>query len=461
MGQIYGQAERVVCWLGPSLDCDGGARYAFDAFDASNKLHAWEQQWGNSSTDEEWVLAFQNEVEDRDRLANELLGIMRRPWFSRIWTVQEAVLATSDPLMVLGGLVAPARALSIGMTMLMLHNQETRLIHASHAYSGLRIIDIMRAAERRRPRDDSDRTMSAFAQGLYRAISLTASSYACTVPHDMIYGLLGLACPPLHLPDRLTPAYDISFQDSYREYTRFLIEAAGELVVLEKCLGNFPDQPSWVADFRQQIPLFLSISTQTSPSPLVSFTHAGRRLTVQGTVSGKVLMVHSSQPDLFTVSTKSLINSVEAIASKSCSITHEALDNYLAQTLLSSCRDSLGVDMKTLKQVYNLLGGVNRFDIGSEYGTLSEAVVGAVDRRLRRELSLPWLVADNGSVFRVPHVATVKPGDLHCRFLASCSNYLVRPVQGGYLLLSASAKRMDDVGGAFDRSELVESFTIM
>ena len=159
MDQIYGQAERVVCWLGPSLDCDGGARYAFDA---SNKLHAWEQQWGNSSTDEEWVLAFQNEVEDRDRLANELLGIMRRPWFSRIWTVQEAVLATSDPLMVLGGLVAPARALSIGMTMLMLHNQETRLIHASHAYSGLRIIDIMRAAERRRPRDDSDRTMSAF-----------------------------------------------------------------------------------------------------------------------------------------------------------------------------------------------------------------------------------------------------------------------------------------------------------
>ena len=283
MGQIYGQAERVVCWLGPSLDCDGGARYAFDA---SNKLHAWEQQWGNSSTDEEWVLAFQNEVEDRDRLANELLGIMRRPWFSRIWTVQEAVLATSDPLMVLGGLVAPARALSIGMTMLMLHNQETRLIHASHAshaYSGLRIIDIMRAAERRRPRDDSDRTMSAFAQRLYRAISLTASSYACTVPHDMIYGLLGLACPPSHLPDRLTPAYDISFQDLYREYTRFLIEAAGELVVLEKCLGNFPDQPSWVADFRQQRPLFLSISTQTSPSPLVSFTHAGRRLTVQGT----------------------------------------------------------------------------------------------------------------------------------------------------------------------------------
>lgn len=176
----------------------------------------------------------------------------------------------------------------------------------------------------------------------------------------MIYGLLGLACPPSHLPDRLTPAYDISFQDLYREYTRFLIEATGELVVLEKCLGNFPDQPSWVADFRQQIPLFLSISTQTSPSPLVPFTHAGRRLTVQGTVSGKVLMVHSSQPDLFTASTKSLINSVEAIASKSCSITHEALDNYLAQTLLSSCRDSLGVDMKTLKQVYNLLGGVNR-----------------------------------------------------------------------------------------------------
>ena len=88
-------------------------------------------------------------------------------------------------------------------------------------------------------------------------------------------------------------------------------------------------------------------------------------------------------------------------------------------------------------------------------------MVGAVDRRLRRELSLPWLVADNGSVFRVPHVATVKPGDLHYRFLASCSNYLVRLVQGGYLLLSASAKRMDDVGGAFDRSELVESFTIM
>jgi hypothetical protein len=65
--------------------------------------------------------------------------------------------------------------------------------------------------------------------------------------------------------------------------------------------------------------------------------------------------------------------------------------------------------VKTLEQVYNLLGGVNQFDIGSEYGTLSEAVVGAVDRRLRRELSLPWLVADNGSVFRVPHVAIVKP----------------------------------------------------
>lgn len=80
MDLIYQGAERVIVWLG--ADNDYNAVPAIKEFGKNQKLH-WDRK-KRSSTDT-----------DVDPEPLHLFMFLRNPWFKRIWTLQEAVLAKS------------------------------------------------------------------------------------------------------------------------------------------------------------------------------------------------------------------------------------------------------------------------------------------------------------------------------------------------------------------------------
>lgn len=82
MGHIYGAAENVAVYLGkPSEKSEEGMRYLKFFTDSNNLLE-----------DPPWLYSGLPEVEDN------LADILARPWFERIWTVQEATLARHTTL---------------------------------------------------------------------------------------------------------------------------------------------------------------------------------------------------------------------------------------------------------------------------------------------------------------------------------------------------------------------------
>jgi Heterokaryon incompatibility protein (HET) len=90
MGQIYSGAERVMVWLGEE---DDGSRFttelAFVAVEvfANNRLHDGSKQ--------EHILP----GDPLEKEAELFDSVLRRPWFSRTWVIQEVALARDALLM--------------------------------------------------------------------------------------------------------------------------------------------------------------------------------------------------------------------------------------------------------------------------------------------------------------------------------------------------------------------------
>ena len=79
MGDIYSSAASVLLWIG---EADNESNDAFDSMPFIAQVQLNEQVW----------------VDTGDFLAN----VDDRPWFNRVWTLQEMVLAKRDPIMVCG-----------------------------------------------------------------------------------------------------------------------------------------------------------------------------------------------------------------------------------------------------------------------------------------------------------------------------------------------------------------------
>ena len=76
MSEIYGQAQKVCVWLG---DEDTYTKCAFDFIqDEVIQLQDFDKLCNNPSTTDKW---------------NAMLNVMKRPWFSRRWVVQDIALA--------------------------------------------------------------------------------------------------------------------------------------------------------------------------------------------------------------------------------------------------------------------------------------------------------------------------------------------------------------------------------
>ncbi|KAF2998776.1 hypothetical protein E8E14_006221 [Neopestalotiopsis sp. 37M] len=99
MGRLYSQADEVLIWLGNIGDRTGALLSMLKAFEANVPLEA-KRQWKTEDIRyrDLWNVLQHSSLENEDSLQSKLQGLMRNPWFSRVWIIQEVANAKKASL---------------------------------------------------------------------------------------------------------------------------------------------------------------------------------------------------------------------------------------------------------------------------------------------------------------------------------------------------------------------------
>ena len=229
--------------------------------------------------------------------AETFVKMLGNSWFSRIWIVQEVVLARKPPYIILGSENAT-------ITMLLflwkaLTGAASRKLEPHIAFNLISEYVIMKLLVLRDKYEESqqlpgaeNQDLAEFGQRLNSVMRETSIRYKSTLQHDMIYGVLSMAKAP-NLPPHLAPNYTKTFAEVCRDYATFIIGTTGDLTILSRFESSFEDAirdgkvPTWVPDFRQ------SRGTTKNPpcTGVVTFDTTGTIMTVDGVQLGTCLTV--------------------------------------------------------------------------------------------------------------------------------------------------------------------------
>ncbi|KAI1416522.1 heterokaryon incompatibility protein-domain-containing protein [Hypoxylon sp. FL1857] len=216
--------------------------------------------------------------------------ILFRPWFTRVWIVQEVVLSTGTILMIgdrltsLESLYLLSRALASEENAWAL----PPMIRVNIGYGVLTSLVSLAfefGSRASRSKESIRPTLDSFATNLYSVLNLAHLNKHATDQHDMIYGVLGMTRLP-ELPRYLLPDYETRYEIVFWRYSRFLIERTGDLRCLSWKREMLPNVPTWVPDLKFVIPNF-KVSRST-----VFFSPDGRCMTVEGSQIGSCVKTY-------------------------------------------------------------------------------------------------------------------------------------------------------------------------
>lgn len=244
MGSIYQSASRVIAWLGPADEtshramrfmCSVGSQVnvSFRGAELSPAPGAADPTLGNIR-----VPLFGND--DHDMLAC-LTALFERPWFSRLWVVQEVLLGNPSRTIVLCG---PQDAVPWSLF---------RKAIATVSWKGLHVSTSQH-------RHSTVSRLWTFVTLQDNTAYLSRLRYdfgglACKDPHDRIYAVLNLLGPLERQHLRIRPDYDRPVAKIYREVVRRAIGILGDLTILEECEASAEGDeslPSWVPNWARQ-----------------------------------------------------------------------------------------------------------------------------------------------------------------------------------------------------------------
>ena len=233
MDHIYSSAHQVIIWLGP----DHGHNYH------NVLLHMDKRMVPDSNT------LFVQLLRDICRLGSS-------PWFSRLWVVQELVLATDDPMVYIGRYRIPWSAFASGADHFNYWfwkdskpgfdvDDKVLIRDFMVQHAGIRSFNELRLSTKQAP----------LATRLYRTIFQQA-----TDPRDKIYGLLAMSQSPTN---NIKPDYTLSIQRVLAQTTAVLLQDRWS--ALYSCFPlhymrdedsprfkKIQDLPSWVPDMTLQ-----------------------------------------------------------------------------------------------------------------------------------------------------------------------------------------------------------------
>jgi hypothetical protein len=212
MGQIYGNADNVIVWLGED--------------DAYPRTRGLLMQDGKNR----WPLTLP-EVD-----LGELVTI---PWFFRVWAVQEYVLPKHASYQ-LGSLTIPAPHVETVIT-----RTGAYIDRATRLYSQWKSINLLfeyRKLVQERTLNQGDQRLT-----LVRTFLDLTRQRLCRDSRDRIYGILGI------FEDvDITPDYSLPQQQVYQNFVSKHLEA-GDYAILHECCIGIPnaDEQSYVPFFGQ------------------------------------------------------------------------------------------------------------------------------------------------------------------------------------------------------------------
>lgn len=256
MGDIYTRALYVLAFLSPLSDpFDLGMDYI--AQSAANPDHHYEPSLSPHLS----VRGFDARDED---LRDSIIALFATPWWTRVWTVQEFILA-QEVRFQCGQRVIDCKTLQQGIQNLASHERKCcwaarragdgyprgYLDYPSKAYSGLTLYN---AALRMSNLSNILDTDPSEAQSLLGVISLFRTRH-CSDARDRVFGLSGLRLQTSEAKDTLPADYTISTATLYRNLAMMLIERSQSLDVLSHVLhGPSLEKrtmglPTWVPDW--------------------------------------------------------------------------------------------------------------------------------------------------------------------------------------------------------------------
>jgi hypothetical protein len=323
MKDVYANAARVLCWLGPidemAYQDERAAQGVHGLFNVCNHIHAHAVAQPNDGTDiREWLskYALVDLLGPKlNTFADVLVSVLRRPWFSRVWTIQEAILSAMEPVFGFGTATVVGQALWHAVLALDVHLPPPREpILRRLAMSGveeLRMAKSGRIYSEIMHHQKETPTLRGLAKSLGEIFHYTTVNYKCAVPHDMIYGTLSLADTSI-LPKELAPNYTLPYARVYYEYFRFIAQHTGNLSLLSTFKNELEGVPSWVPDFRYRDG-FLAPPVELGS---VTFSKDGQQMNVDGVQCGRCVAIHGLVLDKSYSAQKHLL-SLTRMATKS------------------------------------------------------------------------------------------------------------------------------------------------
>lgn len=256
MGQLYESSYITIVWLGPGdVDSDQGMEFFLTLCQRRDGLvEAWEKRQSREMPSdlniaEKW---------------RALRDILKRPWWRRVWTIQEFIL--------------PRRLVFFCGTKYMSHSQFPKAmsgLSSCNPDESLVESNIRNAAwNRRRLRQWSERQrreqQGPIEMSLVALVAYTGDCFV-TNPKDRIYGLLGLA----NKEDRIVvgqPNYrsDVSAETVYTNVVKSFVKTYNSLdiicfAMLFNSSNQLPEQnkvviatPSWVPNWNIRVQVFVT-----------------------------------------------------------------------------------------------------------------------------------------------------------------------------------------------------------
>ncbi|OLN86983.1 Heterokaryon incompatibility protein 6, OR allele 5 [Colletotrichum chlorophyti] len=273
MTQIYSEAHQVLVWLGPAgddsdalMDCfhdigQGARELGIESYLNKERLPLMHSLLGNRDPTDPLTMQFQAlKAKAKPRfsaLLEAMIAWNERPWFGRVWIIQEQALCPDTKFMC-GYKTLDLDLLPLAMLIFdgcMGQNAVDEPSKQNHQLllkaQDRRFGPLMAVRRRRRnfvkgegPGDDMYHALKkAYVDGDAKA----------TLPRDRIYGLLSVAVDSERLG--LTPSYTRpDCQPTFVEAARALVQA-GRVEMLS--FSQFPKDvdglPSWVPDWRSTL----------------------------------------------------------------------------------------------------------------------------------------------------------------------------------------------------------------
>lgn len=247
MGTIYSQARQVIAFIG---EADETIITAMNLVILTANCISAQGSLGDPLT-ASGIAGLISEIAPSDRDWESIKGLTSRPWFRRLWVVQEVALG-KDPVVVCGEHVFPWVALKslIAFTYAIHKFPVLRRVAFSTFDALLTVFECLSNAagiSNARQGQSNDRPKMHF---IYSLFSLNAN-FDSTDPRDRIYALLSLDTAKKYR-DVFRPDYEIKVEDLYVKVAREIIMKEDSIRFLH--LAGISHRrslslPSWVPDW--------------------------------------------------------------------------------------------------------------------------------------------------------------------------------------------------------------------